>query len=901
MTRTATDDLYVELGYYTPENYTTYTAEADANPSVTVTVTADGGKIKSADATLSVTATQASTGSKVVEAEAAFTEAFSPTITASVTRVGEIVTSTTATFTSTPSVTRTSDVTLATLVNLSLQGDKLVQGAASASSSTTLTADAIAYPLAYSRPNDFVGYFYDNSLTSWSVDSGAYVYSDAYEIEGTHAIGILDPDTTDADDRYAIKADLPAISIGENEDFVLSFYFRNLDTFANSNHTIVLSFGRTFPDMNGGSLSSDANRGAINIGLRRQNAGNRAILFALIRQSDNSNIQLGLGSSKVDTLGQGLRITVRRRNGDTIELMNGNTVIGSATYSGALYANCDQIALFRPEANGDVYYDKFIFKVGTSGDLLPSTSGNFYNDDYTVVKAGFNQTLADDTVNFIRDGEAAFDTTASLTASAGSTIGADANLAAVSTTLADAQKIAGASADVSSTATLVSTAELAPFEFDSAMSSTSSVSAEASVIKSAESSINSQFDQSTTVLRLLNFDISTESIATSLSVVAKTGNFIALLDVVSQITVLGEKTTGYSADFAISSNMALTALNIKQLASDLSSLFAQTADAVKITSTSASVSSEFATSATSTRIKSLAADLFSTASMELDTGKITDFASAQSSSFGVTADVGAIRETGSTQTVQATLAADPIKAVDASSTQSSLFTQTTTGLRIKDFAVDTDSIATQLAAVAKTGDFFVNSESQFIVNCEATSIGSGEIVLNAQFTQTTQDVRVRFADSDMAAVAQHVTSGDRTRSTPIDMSSTATVDVTAQSQLLVTADLTAFTSVAAAVDKIRSGVAALASTTAVTTQPNITRSFEVDAGSLFTPSVIAGVQADAIIALVAEFSVQANTSILHVDQIVYTIPSETRTHTITNETRTHTVHRETRSYTIEGA
>jgi hypothetical protein len=62
MTRQVTDNLYIDLEYFTPENYYVYEANAESDSSVTFTCSANAGIIKSATASISTSATVSATG-----------------------------------------------------------------------------------------------------------------------------------------------------------------------------------------------------------------------------------------------------------------------------------------------------------------------------------------------------------------------------------------------------------------------------------------------------------------------------------------------------------------------------------------------------------------------------------------------------------------------------------------------------------------------------------------------------------------------------------------------------------------------------------------------------------------------------------------------------------------------
>ncbi len=121
MSRQATDDLYIELGYFTPEEYYVYVAEAESEISASAELTVTIGVIK--------------------EFDCDFGALFTPNIdatgfknhTASLDSEFTVIVSSVA--------IRDSSATLENIINLSAQGDKFIFGDADLSSEFTQTTD----------------------------------------------------------------------------------------------------------------------------------------------------------------------------------------------------------------------------------------------------------------------------------------------------------------------------------------------------------------------------------------------------------------------------------------------------------------------------------------------------------------------------------------------------------------------------------------------------------------------------------------------------------------------------------------------------------------------------------------------------------------------------------------
>jgi hypothetical protein len=83
MSREASDNLYIDLGYFTPEEYYVYEAEADAVLSSSTTVTANVGFLKQANAVLATNVTLSADAGIVKQAEATLASASSVAVTGS--------------------------------------------------------------------------------------------------------------------------------------------------------------------------------------------------------------------------------------------------------------------------------------------------------------------------------------------------------------------------------------------------------------------------------------------------------------------------------------------------------------------------------------------------------------------------------------------------------------------------------------------------------------------------------------------------------------------------------------------------------------------------------------------------------------------------------------------------
>jgi hypothetical protein len=119
-------------------------------------------------------------------------------------------------------------------------------------------------------------------------------------------------------------------------------------------------------------------------------------------------------------------------------------------------------------------------------------------------------------------------------------------------------------------------------------------------------------------------------------------------------------------------------------------------------------------------------------------------------------------------------------------------------LRIQPGVIQTESIATQLTAVAKVGDFLVDLNSDFQQSTEAVKTTDVEIAVNSEFEQTTEAVKTTDSDIDVTAVVELTSAISLTKrsavplftqfNTVIDVNRTAGLSADLDSEFMVMAD-----------------------------------------------------------------------------------------------------------------
>ena len=353
------------------------------------------------------------------------------------------------------------------------------------------------------------------------------------------------------------------------------------------------------------------------------------------------------------------------------------------------------------------------------------------------------------------------------------------------------------------------------------LTSVASLTVESVKVVEAAATLLSEFNQTVLNSRTRDVDTDFESIATQISAVGRVGQGFITLDSVASVLATAEK-------------VAVASSTLESTAE-----FNSSADRTR--SDAASLNSEFAFTASIDKFVGFASAQSSTASLETVADKFAGFASAQSSEFALTADVDKfagnqivigsefaqdaqaqrIRFADSAQFSEFTVFADTVKSITGVGAFETTAELTATALRIQQGIIQTDSVATQLVAVAKIGDFLITMDSVASVSADA-SVTSGSIATaNSEFDLATSGDRIRFGNSTQNAVtalsvsgtlasdstvaiaseAQLSVSSTRTAALSADLQTTGNLDAISLRILDFSADLEAFNSVLSVIDK----------------------------------------------------------------------------------------------------
>jgi hypothetical protein len=259
------------------------------------------------------------------------------------------------------------------------------------------------------------------------------------------------------------------------------------------------------------------------------------------------------------------------------------------------------------------------------------------------------------------------------------------------------------------------------------------------------------------------------------------------------------RTISGSAD--LSSQFALSAVigSIEEISSSMFDDVELSATASVTRTTAISLSSEFTQTATSTRIQHAASDQSSEFTQVTDVERTRTAASALASEFTQVTDISiakiaeaqlssecSVSSTVSiTRNIDASLTAE--FALDtanqrvryAESAQSSEFTQTTDVQRVQQAASDLNSEFTQVTNIERFRATAVDlaSESTQVTDIDRIRYGLGD--LNSEFTQVADSIRIQQGHADISAAFEQTTTAARTRNLESAQSTQADITINA--------------------------------------------------------------------------------------------------------------------------
>jgi len=243
------------------------------------------------------------------------------------------------------------------------------------------------------------------------------------------------------------------------------------------------------------------------------------------------------------------------------------------------------------------------------------------------------------------------------------------------------------------------------------------------------------------------------------------------------------RTVSGSAD--LSSSFALSAIigSIEEISSSMFDDVELSATASVTRTSAVSVSSQFTQTATSTRIQSAASALSTEFTQVADVQRTRTAESALASAFTVTADVDLVadinsslsavftqsatadrtRSTAVSLTTAFTQTANNVRVRYAESAQSSAFTQTADVQRVQQVSSDLSAAFTQTTSIDRFRTASLNAASEFAQSTAVDRIRYGLADVSTAFTQVADVIRIQQGSADISAAFEQTSTANVTR------------------------------------------------------------------------------------------------------------------------------------------
>jgi hypothetical protein len=588
------------------------------------------------------------------------------------------------------------------------------------------------------------------------------------------------------------------------------------------------------------------------------------------------------------------------RNGSEIKVYVDGVLRGTKTVS---IADSSTIKIFSGFNSGqcDIRIDEFLVSneflnpYANSSFTVP-TQG-YENDTDTLLLLHFDNDFVDDAVPPV---VANLVVTSTLTVVFGKTADAISLQASSGTLTANANVVNDAISNQSSEFQIVAEGEFVAQEANASIESASTLVAEAVVTRSTSSSIQSESTVNATATRIFDFDIETDSVAILLSAVAKVGDFLVTLENSAQLSAdvvkttdvnstieavtafvaQGDKTVAFEATIDASVDISIIGDRIRFADSDQTASFVHSITAIKNTQGAVNLDSAF--------------------DIDIDSAGLIGGNAALISNFDLDVNFDRTRDLNSNLNSEFTQTATGIKAVEADATLNSESTISITVLRIRSASTNFDSIAVQLAAVAKIGDFLIDcqTDSQLTVDAIKQAVGVTNIEVFAQ--QNTVIARTRDTDASLTSEFTNVANVRTTTDVVADLDSNFEQSVTAQKIISAQVNISGAAQFAATVVATRNNEIQTFTQSQLTLTPDIIRNNSASIAAQANQTVTAQRVRTTASSINSTTAVTANGRIIVIDKYEYIIPREYREFAIHAENRQYRIVKENREHIVRG-
>lgn len=767
MTREVTDNLYIDLGYFTPEEYYTYeaNAEADFASAATFICVTTAGSVKDFTADFAATASQSATATRIKQFDVEFTGVFTPNMTViAIKNLGSTM-SVVATMSVSVERNRAVDIALDTIANISAQSARtrdltsglsvsatlsaqltklvLVNFAATLTSTVSLTCTGkdfvISSPVVFrgvGKPeiNYTVTKFGAGSLF---LNGSSYLYA----ADRGSRFNIANPDA-DSDSNFAQEIWVyPTSAISSNERFIVGQWEGNSSSTQSWKIVQTPSLGIQWVFRVGTSTTTSLSATSVlninawnHIVVVRRRVSSTSTTWALF--VNGTNVANGSGRSALWS-GAGGQVRIgysgESSSGYFQGYIDGFNFRNRGSAALAYFPTSPSLTVPTAEYTSGSTFGSSVILLNFNDNYLDQSEPNNVTFASALTSA-FTQTV---TARKVIIANSALTSAATLSATIGKLVNFNANLPVIATQLSAVGKIGQAviACDVvaslsasgnrqrnavsalTSAFTQTANAE-ASKEFDSDLSSTATLSVQSLVTKGAVATLTSAFTQSTVVAR-------TRDVASNQT---------------AQVTLSAQaiKNVELQSALAVTASLACDISRTRPFAVDLPVVATQLTAAAKI------------------GVVLVACDAVATLSATVTSGKIV--IANLNSTVTLTASTTRTRTALSSLQVQANLSAVNTRTRTLVSTQNAVATQSAT-------ATITKRIASNLSA-------------SFTLQAQSGGLQLFQANLTAQASQSAQINVRRSATAILPVIASQLTVGTDTNRAQANLVSTFTLQCT---------------------------------------------------------------------------------------------------------------------------
>jgi hypothetical protein len=773
MTREVTDNLYIELGYFTPEEYYTYEANAvaDFSTAATFTCIAEAGAVKDFSVAITATATQTTVNTRVINFVAPLGTAFNSTMTVDALRITEVTLISNAYMTTDFVVNRSATITLANIANVNAQAQRTANFDCGMDVSATLTAE-----LTQVNYVDFSATL--NASASATIVGKSFVTASPVIFKGvgkpeinytTTKFGAGSLYLNGSSYLYApdknTRFDIPSsASVNPAGQFTVEAWI--YPTAVNRTALIVGQWQGNSSSTQGWKLEQF----------------NSEVTFT-VRTGSSTTQGIGTGSSTPLNVDAWNHIAVVRgtNNGITdIAIWVNGVRRNSASWSNASFANTGEVRIGYSGETGTTYFQGYIdavnFRVGSARYNTFTTPITLPTSEYSTINTtdkilvNFNDNYLDQSTPNTVAFTAQLNTAVTQTTTAEKVIIASAALSSAFTQTATALRIFEFDVfGLDSDTELTATAERI-LDFDAGLDSAATLSVDNLRTRNFDTALTTTATATAEATRILEFDVfGFDSVSELTATAATVADFDAGLDVTAALSVPGERIKQFSAQFDTVASQLTAAAKVGQALVTIESQFTQTTQATKTATADISVNTNFTQSASANLTRDFDAGLDTaftqTTDIDVSSGAVVNL----NTEFTQTAQGGLQQQAQSELNTVSTLAVSGQIVIVADSTQTVTAALTANANRTRSATAQFNTVATQLTA---TG---------IVVNKTA--------LLSATTTLTAQAQRTRTTTVALQAFASQLTVGSEQSSAQAQLNSAFTLSCQTI-EIRIDADLT---------------------------------------------------------------------------------------------------------------